>query len=110
MKIRRQALCLLVLGVLIWFLMDAQSVRAAALDALELCAASVIPALFPFLVVSTLLLKLGFGEALAPWLAGLMEPLFRVPGHQGKLADGILYQVLGVPFLVFQFLHSLKGL
>ena len=70
MKIRRQAFCLLVLGVLIWFLMDAQSVRSAALEALELCAASVIPALFPFLVVSTLLLKLGFGEALSPWLAG----------------------------------------
>ena len=67
MKFRRQALCLLVLGVLIWFLMDAQSVRSAALEALELCASSVIPALFPFLVVSTLLLKLGFGEALSPW-------------------------------------------
>ena len=38
MKFRRQALCLLVLGVLIWFLMDAQSVRSAALEALELCA------------------------------------------------------------------------
>lgn len=83
MKIRRQAFCLLVLGVLIWFLMDAQSVRSAALEALELCAASVIPALFPFLVVSTQLLKLGFGEALAPWLAGLMEPLFRVGGAGG---------------------------
>ena len=83
MKFRRQALCLLVLGVLIWFLMDAQSVRSAALEALGLCASSVIPALFPFLVVSTLLLKLGFGEALSPWLAGLMEPLFRVGGAGG---------------------------
>ena len=36
--------------------------------------------LFPFLAVSTLLLRLGFGELAAPWLAGLMEPLFRVDG------------------------------
>ena len=48
--------------------------------ALALCARSVIPALFPFLAVSTLLLRLGFGELAAPWLAGLMEPLFRVDG------------------------------
>ncbi len=29
---------------------------------------------------SSALLALGFGELAAPWLAGLMEPLFRVPG------------------------------
>ena len=48
--------------------------------ALSLCARSVIPALFPFLAVSSLLLSLGFGELAAPHLAGFMEPLFRVPG------------------------------
>ena len=53
---------------------------AGCLRALALCARSVIPALFPFLVVSTLLLRLGFGELAAPWLAGLIEPLFRVDG------------------------------
>ena len=39
-----------------------------------------VPSLFPFLVASSALLALGFGELAAPWLAGLMEPLFRVPG------------------------------
>ena len=34
----------------------------------------------PFLVASSAPLALGFGELAAPWLAGLMEPLFRVPG------------------------------
>lgn len=84
MKIRWRRLgCLLVLGTLVWFLADAQAVRQGAVEALALCVTSVIPALFPFLVVSSLLLKLGFGEALSPWLAGLMEPLFRVSGAGG---------------------------
>ena len=61
-------------------LADAGQVRQDVSAALALCARSVIPALFPFLVVSTLLLRLGFGELAAPWLAGLMEPLFRVDG------------------------------
>ena len=49
-------------------------------EALALCARSVVPALFPFMVISSLLLKLGFGELAAPWLAGWMEPMFRVDG------------------------------
>ncbi|WP_292919829.1 sporulation protein, partial [Oscillibacter sp. CAG:155] len=74
------AACLLLCGVLVWFLADAGQVRQDVSAALALCARSVIPALFPFLAVSTLLLRLGFGELAAPWLAGLMEPLFRVDG------------------------------
>ncbi len=81
MKTRWQMIaCLLLCGVLVWFLADAGQVRQDVSAALALCARSVIPALFPFLVVSTLLLRLGFGELAAPWLAGLMEPLFRVDG------------------------------
>ena len=81
MRIRWRALgCLLLCGVLIWFLADAGTVRGAAKEALGLCARSVVPAMFPFLVISSLLVKLGFGELTAPALAGLMEPLFRVGG------------------------------
>ena len=81
MRIRwRAAACLALCGVLVLFLTKAGAVRAAAAEALGLCARSVIPALFPFLVVSSLLLSLGLGELLSPMLAGLMEPLFRVPG------------------------------
>ena len=76
----RAAACLALVGVLILFLAEAGFVRAAAEEALNLCARSVIPALFPFLVVSSLLLSLGLGELLSPMLAGLMEPLFRVDG------------------------------
>ncbi len=80
----RADLCLVLCGVLVWFLADAARVRAAAAAALALCAKSVIPALFPFLAVSGLLLSLGFGEWVSPRLAGLMTPLFRLPGHAGS--------------------------
>lgn len=72
--------CLALCGLLVWLLADAVGVRASVEEALDLCARSVIPALFPFLVVTSALLSLGFGELAAPWLAGLMEPLYRVPG------------------------------
>ena len=72
--------CLALCFLLVWFLADASDVRQATAEGLSLCARSAVPALFPFLVVSSLLLRLGFGELAAPWLAGLMEPLFRLPG------------------------------
>ena len=91
----RAAACLALGGVLVLFLAEAGFVRAAAAEALALCAGSVVPALFPFLVVSSLLLSLGLGELLSPMLAGLMEPLFRVApltldlvGAVGGLAFG----------------------
>ena len=81
MRLRWRLLaCLGLCGVLLWMLADAAAVRASVEEALDLCARSVVPALFPFLVVTSALLSLGFGELAAPWLAGLMEPLYRVPG------------------------------
>ena len=52
--------------------------------ALTLCAGTVIPALFPFMVVTGLLVRLGFGQWLAPDMAGLMASLFRLPGCAGS--------------------------
>lgn len=81
MKARWQsAACLILCGVLIWFLTKAENIRTAAAAALRLCGSSVIPAMFPFLVVSSLLVALGFGEWLSPRFAGLMGPLFCLPG------------------------------
>ena len=81
MKTRNLAFpCLVLCGVLVWFLADAAQIRTAAAEALSLCAKSVIPALFPFLAVSRLLVSLGFGEWISPHLAGVMTPLFHQPG------------------------------
>ena len=75
---------LLAAGLLVWLLSDAQRVKAAAGEALALCADGVIPALFPFLAVSGLLMALGLGERLSPALRGLMGPLYRLPGAAGS--------------------------
>ena len=83
-KTTRLPLCILFCGILLWFLWDAAVIRSAVTEALILCAGSVIPAMFPFLVVSSLLISLGFGEVLAPVFAGMMSRLFRLPGTAGS--------------------------
>lgn len=52
----------------------------AARDALSLCAQTVIPSLFPFFVLSSLLVSCGASEMLASLLAPLMRPLFGLSG------------------------------
>ena len=80
----RGNVCLILCGVLVWFLADAGQLRLEAAKALALCAGTVIPALFPFMAVTGLLMRLGFGQWLAPYMAGLMAPLFRLPGCAGS--------------------------
>ena len=80
----RTDVCLILCGVLVWFLADARELRLEAAKALALCAGTVIPALFPFMAVTGLLVRLGFGQWLAPYMAGLMAPLFRLPGCAGS--------------------------
>ena len=79
----RTGACLLLCGLLVWFLADAGEVRAAAAAGLALCGRSVIPALFPFMAASTMLVSMGFGEWASPRLAGLMS-LYRLPGPAGS--------------------------
>lgn len=82
MRSRRRKIgyCLGLCGLLAWLVLDPVRVRGAVNAGLMLCARSVIPALFPFLVVSSLLISLGFGELISRPLEWLMQPLFRVSG------------------------------
>ena len=80
----RGEVCLILCGVLVWFLADAKQLRLEAAGALALCAGTVIPALFPFMAVAGMLVRLGFGQWLAPYMAGLTAPLFRLPGCAGS--------------------------
>lgn len=60
-------------------LYPAQSMEAAR-EGLQLCANVIIPSLFPFFVLSSLVVELGMARYLGRVLEGLMWPLFRVPG------------------------------
>lgn len=85
MKLFRQRVQFLGLsGILIWFLADSVRLRSAAASALSLCTRSVIPALFPFMVVSSLLVSMGFGIWTAPLFGRVMTPLFGLPGQAGS--------------------------
>ena len=75
----------------VWLLLDAGAVRDAAREGLALCGSTVVPSLFPFLVVTSLLVSQGFGTWAAPLFSGLMTPLYRLPGQAGgALALGLL--------------------
>ncbi len=56
---------------------------------LRLCAATVIPSLFPFMVISELILSLGIGRILVKPIAGVFRLLFRVS------EDGACCMLLG---------------
>ena len=86
----RTDVCLILCGILVWFLADAKHLRCEAAKALALCAGTVIPALFPFMVVTGLLVRLGFAQWLAPDMAapdprccwGWWEAIPSVPAQQ----------------------------
>lgn len=82
-------LILLLLWAL-WLLTDT-SVRSSVTAALSLCARSVIPALFPFMVVSSLLIALGLGELLSAPLGGLMA----LYGIGGAGASALVLGLIG---------------
>ena len=83
-KISRPLLLSGLCALMILLLAEAETVRTAALEGLLLCSRTVIPALFPPLAVSSLLMALGFGEWAGPHLARWMTPLFRLPGSAGS--------------------------
>lgn len=53
---------------------------AAARDGLALCANVIVPSLFPFFVLSSLVVELGMSRYLGRLLEPIMAPLFRVGG------------------------------
>lgn len=64
-------------------LFPAQSARAAR-EGLTLCLETVIPSLFPFFVLSSLLISCGMAEEAAWFLSPLMRPLFHLSGSCGS--------------------------
>ena len=71
------------LGVMALLLLCSADAAQAVRDALALCVQSVIPALFPFFVVSSLFIDLGCAAVLGRSLAPIMRWLFGVSGAGG---------------------------
>ena len=71
------------LGVMALLLLCSADAAQAVRDALALCVQSVIPALFPFFVVSSLFIALGCAAVLGRSLAPIMRRLFGVSGAGG---------------------------
>lgn len=67
---------LAVLALIIW----PQHSAAAAKDGLVLCYNVIIPSLFPFFVLSSLMVELGMAGYIGRTVERIMRPLFHVPG------------------------------
>ena len=65
---------------------------AAARDGLTLCLETVLPSLFPFFVLSSLLVQSGVPRLLSRVMAGVMHPLF---GVSGAGASALILGLLG---------------
>ena len=80
-------LLLAALSLVMWSEQSAQ----AAKDGLQLCFNVIIPALFPFFVLSSLVVELGFAGYIGRALERIMRPMFRVPGGcASALALGLI--------------------
>ena len=78
MKKALPVLAVLAIGVLLLYRPDSAS--NAVQNGLQLCFCTVIPSLFPFFVVVSLLLQLGLADYLQGICAPVMRPLFRMRG------------------------------
>ena len=80
MKPYIRATALLICTAVLWLLiLYSDAVRACVTEALGLCAQSVIPALFPFMAVSSVITALGLGELLSAPFGNFMS-LWRMDG------------------------------
>ena len=69
-----------ILAVALLLLLRPQEAADAVRDGLSLCGRTVIPSLFPFFVVISLLLQLGLAESLQCVCGAVMGPLFHLRG------------------------------
>ena len=78
--VRELLLGLGLMGATLALLLDPQASMEAARTGLKLCGNVIIPSLFPFFVLSTLVVELGLAGYLGRLLEGVMHPLFHVSG------------------------------
>ena len=79
-QVRDALLGLALLGATLALMLYPQQSMEAARTGLQLCYNVIIPSLFPFFVLSSLVVELGLAGYVGRALEGVMRPLFRVPG------------------------------
>lgn len=72
--------CIAVIGAAAGLCLFPKDMTDSAKDGLYLCFNVIIPSLFPFFVVSSLIIRLGWAEKLGRLLSPVMKPLFNVSG------------------------------
>lgn len=80
MKIKKITVFSVVCFVLIFLLVQTDKARYAVVEALNLCATAVIPTLFPFFVISGVLVNSGFVTVLGKVFAPASRVLFKTSG------------------------------
>ena len=72
--------CVALFALMIGLIIFPQECVSAAKDGVALCANVIIPSLFPFFVLSTLMISLGIADRLGRAAEHIMRPLFNVNG------------------------------
>lgn len=80
-RLKRALPAMAVLAVMAGMIQYPSECSAAAQEGLELCANVLLPSLFPFFVLSALVVELGLAQQLGRLLSPVMVPLFRVSGE-----------------------------
>ncbi|HHX51572.1 MAG TPA: sporulation integral membrane protein YlbJ, partial [Clostridia bacterium] len=75
----------LILALLVILVFFPQEILPAAIKGLEAWLTVVFPALFPFFVISELLMEFGAVHFLSALLEPVMRPLFRLPGSSAMV-------------------------
>lgn len=79
-NIRQKIIPILLLGLIILLLQNPENSRAAIFDGLQVCVNSILPALFPFFVLTELWISLGYAQTVSQVFGPLTEKLFHLPG------------------------------
>lgn len=82
-NLKHTAISLLLLLFATWIFLSGPQVSRAATDALLLCGKVLLPSLFPFFVVSNLVISLGIASDLSHGFSSIINKLFRLPGECG---------------------------
>lgn len=89
-RLKRWIFALILAGLGALFLAEGKSCAAGAVRGLEVCARVVIPALFPFFVLSSMAVKSGLAAALGRRLDRISRPVFGAPLAAPAFILGIL--------------------